>query len=256
LRFAVHGERYGPLENRLTRASPVTPYALLKALHILLIVTWMGMDIGVFASTFWIRNSELSPETRLQIGRLAGLLDMGPRSSLILILAVGLLLTAMGGWGLEFGPATPALVGVAVALCLVWLWAVWQQHFALRTLAAGNVSLGKRLFFARAFRTIDLYLRIGLALVLIGIALVPTGIVHVAWLDWKVGLFGVLILAGVGIRMVADEFPVALAEIAHEGSTPQREARLDRSLRNAYPLVLGLWSVIVVMTVLAVAKPG
>jgi hypothetical protein len=230
----------------------VTAYALLKALHILLIVTWVGMDIGVFTSTFWIRNRKLSPETRLQIGRLAGLLDMGPRSSLILIFAVGLILTASGGWGLQLGAATPLVVGLGVALCLVWLWAVWQQRFALGALAAGR-ELGKRTFFVHRFRVFDLHLRIALALALIAAAFLP--IVRVAWLDWKVGLFGVIILAGVGIRLVADDFPIALGEIARNGSAPALEARLDRSLRNAYPLVLSLWGLIVVMTVLAVAKP-
>ncbi len=232
----------------------MTPYALLKALHILLIVTWLGMDIGVFTSTFWIRNSRLSPETRLQIGRLANLLDMGPRSSLILILAVGVTLTAMGGWGFPMlGTATPIVVAVIAVLCLVWLWAVWQQHLAFAAITRGQ-SLGRRAFFVHGFRTFDLYLRVVLALALIAAAL--SGQSVAAWLNWKIALFGLIVLAGVAIRLVADEFPAALAEIAREGSTAAREARLDRALRNAYPLVLGLWSLIAVMTFLAVAKPG
>jgi hypothetical protein len=136
---------------------------------------------------------------------------------------------------------------------------VWQQHFAVAAMAAGH-GLGRRAFFVHGFRTFDLYLRVGLGLGLILASLVPltgTGnLVQPAWLDWKVGLFGLVILAGVGIRLVADDFPVALGEIARQGSTPAREERLDRSLRSAYPLVLGLWSLIVVMTILAVAKPG
>jgi hypothetical protein len=231
-------------------------YALVKALHILLIVTWLGMDIGVFASSFWIRNASLSPETRGQIGRLAGLLDMGPRSSLILMLASGVVLTAVGGWGLQaLGPALPFVVGGVVVLCLVWLWAVWQQHFALGALASGQ-PLGTRTFFVRQFRTFDLYLRVAIAIALIALALFGNSVIQAAWLDWKVALFGLIILAGVGIRLVADEFPIALGEIAREGSTPEREARLDRALRNAYPFVLGLWVAIVVMTLLGVAKPG
>src|SRR6266508_2171202 len=122
------------------------------------------MDIGVFASSFWIRNQHLSPETRGQIGRLAGLLDMGPRSSLILMLATGLILTASGGWGLQqLGAATPFVVATVAALCLVWLWAVWQQHFALAALSSGQ-PLGRRTFFVRQFRTFDLYLRVAIAI--------------------------------------------------------------------------------------------
>jgi hypothetical protein len=230
-------------------------YALLKALHILLVVTWLGMDIGVFSSTFWIRNRALSPETRLQIGRLAGLLDMGPRSSLILMLAIGLILTLLGNWGLAIlGDLAPLVVGAVVVVCLVWLWAVWQQYFAVHDLAAGH-DLGSRAFFVRGFRRIDMYVRIALGVVLIVLAVLHAAF-PASWLSWKVALFGLVVLAGVGIRIVADQFPIALGEIARLGSTPDREARLDSALLRAYPFVLGIWSVIVVMVVLAVAKPG
>lgn len=237
----------------------ITLYALLKSLHILLLVTWVGMDIGVFASSFWIRNSRFSPETRLQMGRLAGFLDMGPRSSLILILALGLILTHMGGWGFKaMGDAGVFGIGIAVVLCFAWLWAVWQQYFAVHDLAAGH-PLGGRAFFVRGFRHIDLVLRICLALLLILLGLLPAlgmPLIESAWLSWKIALFGLIILAGVGIRMVADDFPIALGEIARQGSTPERERRLDRSLVRAYPFVIGLWSMIVLIVLLAVAKPG
>jgi hypothetical protein len=230
-------------------------YALLKALHILLVVTWLGMDIGVFSSTFWIRNRALSPETRLQIGRLAGLLDMGPRSSLILMLAVGLVLTLMGRWGLGMlGDTAPLVVGGVLVVCLGWLWAVWQQYFAVHDLAAGH-ALGRRAFFVRGFRRLDVFARIAVGVALIAIA-TQQGVSNAAWLNWKIALFGLVVLAGVGIRIVADQFPIALGEIARLGSTPEREARLETALARAYPFVLGIWSAIVVMVVLAVAKPG
>jgi hypothetical protein len=229
-------------------------YALLTALHILLVVTWLGMDIGVFSSTFWIRNRALSPETRLQIGRLAGLLDMGPRSSLILMLAIGLVLTLMGNWGLAVpGDMAWLVVGAVVVLCLAWLWAVWQQYFAVHDLADGH-DLGRRAFYVRGFRRLDMYLRVAVGLALIVIALLPQ-VFTAAWLSWKVALFGLVVLAGVGIRLVADQFPIALGEIARLGSTPEREARLNSALLRAYPFVFGIWSAIVVMVVLAVAKP-
>lgn len=213
------------------------------------------MDIGVFSSSFWIRNRNLSPETRLQIGRLAGLLDMGPRSSLILMLAVGLALMLLGNWGLTvLGPSAPYSVGAITLLCLVWLWAVWQQYFAVHALAAGHPP-GGRGFFVRGFRRVDLYLRIVLGVALIGLALSGT-LTGATWLNWKLALFGLIVLAGVGIRLVADQFPIALGEIGRLGSTPERETRLDSALRRAYPFVLGLWGMLVAMLGLAVAKPG
>jgi hypothetical protein len=225
-------------------------YSALIILHILLIVTWLGMDIGVFLSSFWIRNARLSVETRLQIGRLAGLLDMGPRSSLILMLAVGLGLTSLGPWGTL--PATVA--AVSAALSAVWLWAIWQQYAAVHALAAGH-PLRQNAFFVTTFRKIDLAVRVALAVALL--ALGATSILGTPpWLSWKIALFGVIILAGVGIRLVADQFPIALGEIARLGSTPEREQRLNQALQRAYPFVLGLWALLIIMTALAVAKPG
>src|ERR1043166_4512845 len=197
------------------------------------------MDVGVFTSSFWIRNPRLAPETRLQIGRIAGLLDMGPRTSLILMLPVGFLLTAVGNWG----NVPSAILLTITAGSVVWLWAVWQQYAAIHGANYGS-------FFTTTFRRIDMGVRVTLAVVMIAsgaLALVSPA----AWLNWKISLFGVLILAGVGIRLVADQFPIALSEIGRLGSTTEREARLNTALLRAYPFVLSLWAVLVVMTSLA-----
>jgi hypothetical protein len=232
----------------------VSVQSLLNVVHVLLIVTWLGMDIGVFVSSFWIRNQHLSPETRVQIGRLAGLLDMGPRSSLILIFGVGVLLSLNGGYlATSSSATTPIVIGIGAA-CLAWLWAVWQQYFAVHALAAGH-SPGWRAFFMTGFRPIDLVLRIGLAGVLI-LAAILSPLTTARWLNWKLALFGVVILAGVGIRLVADQFPIALGEIGRLGSSPEREARLNRALLRAYPFVLGLWALLVIMIGLAVVRPS
>ncbi|GIW11933.1 MAG: hypothetical protein KatS3mg061_2990 [Dehalococcoidia bacterium] len=61
------------------------------------------------------------------------------------------------------------------------------------------------------------------------------------WLNTKFILFGVIWLNGVAIRLVSDDFPIALGEIVRLGSTPEREARLNQALTRAYPLVLVLW---------------
>ncbi len=94
-------------------------YSVLLSLHIVFIVTWVGVDSGVFLSSFWVRNPKLSTETRLQMGRLAGLMDMGPRTSLIGILAVGLLLAYYGGWAFQWLPGWG--VWLIVALMALWL---------------------------------------------------------------------------------------------------------------------------------------
>ena len=73
-------------------------YAVLVALHILLTVTWLGVDAGVFIGSHMIRNRSYSAEARFLVSRLMGYLDLGPRLSVPLIFAVGLALAYLGGW--------------------------------------------------------------------------------------------------------------------------------------------------------------
>ena len=233
----------------------MTPYLLLVSLHILLIVTWLGMDIGLFTSSFWVRNSKLSPETRLAMGRFGGLMDMGPRSSLVLMLGVGILLSYYGGWALGWVPEP--VIWLIIVLLLVWLWAIWQQYWAVHDASAGH-DIGRRVVFMRQFRTLDMYLRLALALAMIAIGVASflnlLGQTY-GWLNTKFVLFGVILLNGIAIRLVSDDFPIALGEIVRLGSTPEREERLNKALSRAYPFVLFLWGLIVVLLVLGVAKP-
>jgi hypothetical protein len=239
----------------------VSLYLLLKAFHVLFIVSWVGIDVGLFASSFWIRNPKYSIETRLQMGRLGGLLDMGPRSSMILILAAGTLLLYYGPWG--FGGLPVVAVWALVALFALWLWAVWQQFFTNHAILAGH-DVGWRMFFVRGFRTFDLYLRGALATAfIVGGALGASGMLQqllgaqnpiAGWLNLKFVLFGLVIAAGIGIRFVSDDFVPALGAIARNGSTPELEARLSTALRRAYPWVIGLWTLIVIITIVAETK--
>ena len=111
-------------------------YALLLTAHVLLLVFWLGTDIGVFLGSFRLKDPRLSPEARLEIGRLTSLLDMGPRTGVILSIPTGLALAYSGGWARR-DPAllTPPVLAVVAVLSLLWLAMVWR-FFALQQAAA------------------------------------------------------------------------------------------------------------------------
>ena len=73
-------------------------YGFLVAVHILLTVTWLGVDAGVFVGSHMIRNRAYEPGARFLVSRLMGYLDLGPRLSVPLIFAVGMNLAFLGGW--------------------------------------------------------------------------------------------------------------------------------------------------------------
>ena len=72
-------------------------------LHILLLVFWVGTDVGVFIAAKWSERSALSIETRQTVLQLGMVLDRLPRSALTLIIPSGCQLAVASGWLLWAG---------------------------------------------------------------------------------------------------------------------------------------------------------
>lgn len=245
-------------------------YNVVLGLHILLIATWIGMDTGVFSSSYWIGNPKYALETRLQMGRLLGILDMGPRTSLILIFMLGLIMSVWR-WGVfaGLGDAAGPVVAVLAVLLLIWLWCIWQQYL-VRQAITRQKEVGWRRFFARQFTTIDLWMRILLAAVLIiaGVGSLIPGLQPIfspfQWLDVKVALFGAIILCGVAIRFASADFEHAFGDVVRmsltgQADSPERataEQRIKVSLDRTRPWVITLWVIIIVMVFIATIKPS
>lgn len=240
-------------------AADVDGYALLKTAHVMLLVFWLGTDIGVFLGSFRLKDPRLSPEARLEIGRLASLLDMGPRTGVILSIPTGVALAYFGGWGGPvLGPLAPVVLLMVTGVCLVWLALVWR-FFALQQAAARGRELsasGQR--FMRLWRRVDVWWRGILALTIAAATVAAAfgqSLFAAAWLDWKVAAFGFVLVCGIAIRLAADDFPIALGEIVRRGSTPERERRLASALNRAYPWVLAIYVTLIVVSYLGIAKP-
>src|SRR6266567_5902510 len=102
-------------------------YLFLVALHILLTVTWLGVDAGVFVGSHLIRNQTYEPGARFLVSRLMGYLDLGPRLSVPLIFAVGLSLAYLGG----LASLSPLVVWISWAAAIAWCTAI-VYTFALQ----------------------------------------------------------------------------------------------------------------------------
>jgi len=231
-------------------------YGLLVALHILLTVTWLGVDAGVFVGSHMIRNQAYAPGARFLVSRLMGYLDLGPRLSVPLIFAVGLSLASLGNWATLPAAVVWSVWVAAIAWCaaIVYAFAV-QQRLEHR----GRLGDRQRRWL-QAYRRVDLWARwvwiaaIAGALLGGGVGLV---VFKTTWLSLKVALFGVVILVGNGLRLMPGTSSVALmAEIQRLGSTPEREAALYRRLSLTHPIVLTMYACVVASVFLGVLKPG
>jgi uncharacterized membrane protein len=235
----------------------VNAYAALVTLHVLLLVFWLGTDMGVFLGSFRLRDPRLSVEARLAIARLTSLLDMGPRTGVILSIPTGLTLAYSGGWARQ-ELLSPAVLAVVWIVSLVWLVLVWRYFLIQQRAATGSLPTGDATFL-RLWKRIDVWWRVLLATAIgaatVG-AILGRGLLGAAWLDWKVALFGFVLVCGVGIRLAADDLPLAMGELVRSGSTPERESRVARALGRAYPWVIAIYLTVVGITYLSFAKPS
>lgn len=231
-------------------------YGLLVAVHILLTVTWLGVDAGVFVGSHMIRNRAYEPGARFLVSRLMGYLDLGPRLSVPLIFAVGMSLAFLGGWT----SVSVALVWLswvaAIAWCAAILYAFMLQH---RLEVSGALSQGEHNWI-RAYRRVDLWARwLWVAAIIAALLGGVFGLVvfKTTWLSLKVALFGLVILVGNALRLMPGTSSMALmAEIHRQGSTPDRETALYQRLSSTYPIILAIYACVVVSIFLGVLKPG
>jgi hypothetical protein len=231
-------------------------YGVLVAFHILLTVSWLGVDAGVFIGSHMIRNRAYDPDARFLVSRLMGYLDLGPRLSVPLIFAVGLSLAYLGSWATLPLAVLWATWLAAAIWCAAIVYTFVLQH---RLETSGKLS-GREHAWIRTYRRVDLWARwvwvAAIAGALLG-GVAGLVIFNTTWLSLKVALFGLVILVGNALRLMPGASSMALmAEIHRAGSTPEREAALYRRLSLTHPIILTMYACVVASVFLGVLKPA
>jgi hypothetical protein len=209
------------------------PYRIVVFLHVLLFVYWLGADLGVFICSTVGRRKDLTDDQRRGLREAGELIDMAPRTCLVLMVPVGLTLAANFGSPIRGAP----LLTVIWLASLAWLWLVWQVHLQ------HNSSLG------RLFWKIDFGIR---GLVMAGFVgfgawcLATGGPIAARWLAVKMLLFGLIILCGIGVRIL-------LLSSAKPAPAAAGSARaVDNRIRN---VVFVIWALVAVIAFIGVTKP-
>lgn len=202
---------------------------LLKFGHVLCLAYWLGADLGVFYSSFFVVNDELSTETRLSMAKLLFALDQGPRLCMPLMLATGVHLANAQGW--------ISLPGGAVAatwlICLGWLAMVVTLH--ARTSAA--------------LTAFDYWFRVAVIAGLGGYALYAlTAELFATWLAYKLLVYAALVACGLAIRRKLRPFGPAFAALARDEATAADNAAIRTSLAASRPYVIAIWAGLLINT--------
>ncbi len=201
---------------------------ILKFLHILAFVYWLGGDLGTFLSSRYVVREDLSPETRATALKIMLACDQGPKSCMPLIFPIGLQLgQAMGLSQLPGG--VMALVWV---VCLLWSFNVQYLYFTDN--AAGKARVTQ----------FDFALRVGVIIAILayaGGALVLDRWIAADWYAWKMLVFAGLVACGLLIRINLKPFVVAFGRLMGEGPSPEINHTLSATLQKVRPWVFLIW---------------
>lgn len=202
--------------------------AILTLLHILVLVYWLGGDLGAFYASRFLTAPNVPADRRLFAAKIVNDVDMAPRTALILAFPTGLLLAQASGW---IG-GSPLWGWAALGFGFVWLALAWALH--LNHGAGGWMKM------------VDTVIRWAAIAALTGTALAAlTGSFALpAFLAVKFLLLAAAIFMGLMIRVVLKPLGPALAGLAGD-NTAAAEASLATTLKRARPLVMIIWALIV-----------
>lgn len=211
-------------------------------IHILLLVYWLGADLGVLLLARAAKRSDLGFAERAFALRMALVIDLTPRLCSALMFPVGLHVT--DSLGLFAVPGAVFVIAWAVAIgWIALLFALGKAEGTPRAVMLGRVNL--------ALQAVLLFI-IGWfgAQAVLGKGPLPGG-----WFGWKILLFALILAMSIGIDVAFRPVGPAFARLAAEGSKPDIEAAISSGVDGAIRYVLALYALLIAIAFLGVAKP-
>jgi hypothetical protein len=184
---------------------------VVKLLHLLLFVYWLGADLGTYYAAKFIAKRELTVPARATAAKIMLGIDLTPRVCMPLTLATGVHLA----WLIGALPVSGWWVAAAWLLGLNWLAMVLALHHGTGSAWAARLTL------------LDFRFRIVLVVALLAIAIGA--------------------LAGVGMSLAPWlALKVAFGALMKSGATPEVDAAIANSIARCVPYVWAIWALLVV----------
>ena len=219
----------------------MSPVSLLVYVHILLMVFWIGTDIGVYVAGLRFIDPKRNLAERSAVISLGMVIDRLPRICFVAMVPVGLQLSC----SLGLLPLSSPLMR------LIWvLSAVWMAVVIAIMVSFGKPQVRRLQLLERSFHIAGL---VGFTAAAIG---GWTGRVAMpGWVAGKLLAYGAMFLFAILLeRSFAPVFG-AFGTIAAEGSTPGRESVLRGSMMRTYVWVLAIYAAVLVSGFLGTVKP-
>ena len=216
-------------------------HAIWVFVHVMLLVYWLGADLGVLLLAKAAKRPELSFAERAFALQMAIRIDLVPRLCFTVMFPVGLHVTASGGFAVV--PTSPFVLAWAVSFAWIALLVALGRHEG-KPLAArlNHWHLGLQ----------------ALLLVIVGAIGISSWLGHGplpgGWFAAKIVLFALIFAMGIGIDFAFRPIGPAFARLATEGSKPDIENTIGIAVDGAIRYVLGLYALLIAIAFLGVTK--
>jgi len=218
---------------------------VLRWLHIVAMVYWLGGEWGVFQTSYKVVDPRLPMAERRRHMDTAYRIDIMARTGIISLLPLGLHMGFI--WGIQ-------------PLGGAWLWAMWGLWAAWMALTWGAFAArGKPLFKPLSgIEDWTRYLLIPTLLIISVSSLMGQGPLAAGegqkWYAAKMLTYGLALVIGVMLRLVMHEWQ-RLFPILEAGPDAAAEARLARSIRTARAGAYLYWVLILTTAFFGAVKP-
>ncbi|MEC9375027.1 MAG: hypothetical protein VYA80_01495 [Pseudomonadota bacterium] len=211
-------------------------------IHLLLFCYWLGGDIGVFYSSGFAANPNLSNEARMTAAKIMLGLDIIPRACGALMLSVGLFLSQFIGvvylnWQLY----------LFFLVAPLWLVMELILHYQYES------SLGQYLKkFDAPFKG---FIILGCLALVTWMSL--SGRLHAApWVGYKIIIFAIIIFCSLLINRAVLPYLEGIQRIAEGNINQQENLDMAESLRKTKWAVIAIWICLLIEVALGIAKPS
>ncbi len=217
-------------------------YQLLLLLHLLIGGYWLGGDVGVFYIAGKIADPKQPLPVRLFSAKAMMLLDMIPRTCLIMALGTGLTVATLAGLLPLHG-----WLWLVWVITLVWLALAWAAFVKEHSAAGHRIA------------RVDFHLRL---LVLVGCvaagidAFFDGGLIAQSrWLGAKLVLFAGIISMGLLVRIQLRPFGPLFGKVVSNTASDAEQQALKQLIARVKIPVLCIWTIILLIMMLGKLKP-
>ncbi|MEM8696204.1 MAG: hypothetical protein AAGE05_09325 [Pseudomonadota bacterium] len=220
--------------------------SILRWIHILAMVYWLGGEWGVFQTSYHVTNPKLSLEERRRHMETAYRIDILARTGIVLLLPLGLHMGKLYGF-------VPLLDGAGIW----WMWLFFAIWLAMTWTAfiKRETDIGIRVTRAEELLRYPL---IAALFVIAFMAWGGSGPIETGpgnlWYPAKMGLYAFALCIGLFLRLVMRRWTVRFRKLA-EGPDAAEEAALAREIGQARISAYIYWITIASVCFLGAVKP-